>query len=97
MSNPPLWLLSFVLLLLVASWWSRTAIGLVAGLVLIGVGGATALWGVPHLRDALVLRRLKASEYEQPQQPGLYAIAVGGVLVVAGSVAVRGWMRRQDQ
>jgi hypothetical protein len=76
MSNPLLWLLFFVLLVLVASWWSRTLIGLVAGLVLIGVGGATALWGVPHLRDALVLRCLKASEYGQPQQPGLYAIAV---------------------
>src|SRR6185503_2273139 len=89
------WLLSIVAvaLLVVGSVWTHTRIALAAGLVLIGGGAAIALWGVPHLRDPLVLKSLKWSEYEQPQQPGIYAIAAGGVLVVAGAVILRGHMR----
>jgi hypothetical protein len=69
---------------------------LAAGLVLITVGVSLALWGVPHLRDPFVGRRLKWSEYEQPQQPGIYAIATGGILVVIGIVTVLGYIRKRD-
>ena len=71
-------------------------IGLAAGLVLIAVGLGEALWGVGHLRDPLVGRRLKVTEYEQPQQPGIYAIANGGILVVMGIATVRGCIRKRD-
>jgi hypothetical protein len=71
-------------------------IGLAAGLVLITVGVGLALRGVPHLRDPLVGRRLKWGDYEQPQQPGIYAIATGGILVVTGIVTVRWYIRKRD-
>ena len=92
------WLLSIVIvaLLVVGSVWRHTRIAFAVGLALIGGGAAIALWGVPHLRDPLVLKRLKWSEYEQPQQPGIYAIATGGVLVVAGTVILRGHVRSRD-
>ncbi len=90
------WLLFVVALLVIGAAWRHTRVALAAGLILIGVGAATALWGVPHLRDPFVLRRLKSFDYERPQQPGLYAIATGGLLVVAGMVIVRGYMRRPD-
>lgn len=91
------WLVSIVIvsLLVVGSVWKHTRIALAVGLVLIGGGAAIALWGTLHLRDPLVLKRLKWSEYEQPQQPGIYAIATGGVLIVAGTVILRGHMRRR--
>jgi len=89
------WVLAAVLLPLIASLWSRTRIGLAAGVILIAVGGTTALWGIPHLRDPLILMR-KGFDSERPQQLGLVAIAMGGLLVIAGVVAVRGYVRRRD-
>jgi hypothetical protein len=44
----------------------------------------------------LVLKRLKWAEHEQPQQPGIFAIASAGILIVAGVAIVRGYMRRRD-
>lgn len=95
MPNTPVWLLLFILLLVVASLRTRTRVGLAAGLALIAVGGVIALSGVPHLRDPLILMPLKSFDYEHPQQPGLVSISAGGALVVAGIVAVRGYVRRR--
>jgi len=95
MPDTGVWFSAIVVLLLIASLRSRAGIGLAAGVILIGVGAMTALFGIPHLRDPLLLTRLKVFDYEQPQQPGLQRIAGGGVLVIAGVVAVRGYTRRR--
>ena len=82
-------------LILVAAIWRHKRVGLVVALLLVGLGVANVSWGVMHLKDPLVLRR-RAFDYERPQQPGLYAIAWGGLFVVVGAVLVLDHTRGQS-
>jgi drug/metabolite transporter (DMT)-like permease len=87
-------LLVMLALLVVGFFWDRPRVQLAVGIILIAVGAAFALWGVPHLRDPVELRR-RAFDYDRPQQPGLFAIGLGGASVVAGMVIVRRHTRRK--